>query len=82
MAFHKSVFEPNSLIFNLSWPSNEVLMHIALIYLFLGWKIKKEKHYDKNEYYMTNVFLCNKKVDKFLLDSCCGESLFQFVVRF
>jgi hypothetical protein len=30
MAFHKFEFEPNKLIFNLSWPSNEVSMPIAL----------------------------------------------------
>jgi hypothetical protein len=31
---------------------------------------------------VTIFFLCNKKVDKFLLDLCFGESSFQFLLRF
>jgi hypothetical protein len=38
MAFHKREFEPNSLIFNLSWPSNEVSMPIGLNFIFFGVK--------------------------------------------
>jgi hypothetical protein len=39
MAFHKGEFEPNSLIFNLSWQSNEVSMPIALnCFIFRGEK--------------------------------------------
>ncbi len=75
MTFHKREFEPNSLIFNLSWPSMAFQKPIAFFKKkTLGWKITKERHYDKNEYYVTNVFLCNKKVDKFLLDLCFGGS--------
>jgi hypothetical protein len=44
MAFHKREFEPNSLIFNLSWPSNEVSMPSALKNIFsFGVKNHKKK---------------------------------------
>jgi hypothetical protein len=42
MAFHKCEFELNSLIFNLSWPSNEVSMPIALKNKFF-WGEKSQK---------------------------------------
>jgi hypothetical protein len=58
-------------------------MPIALkAFFLLGWKVTKERHYDKNEYYVTNVFLYNKKVDIFFLDSCFGESSLQYALRF
>jgi hypothetical protein len=43
MAFHKREFEPNSLTFNLSWPSNEVSMPIALNCFFFGMKNHKRE---------------------------------------
>jgi hypothetical protein len=55
-------------------------MHVALkAILFLRWKITKNKHYNKSEYYVTSVFLFNKEVDKFFPNLCFGEISLQFV---
>jgi hypothetical protein len=49
--------------------------------LFLGWKITKEKPYNKSEYSMA-FFLFNKEVDKCFPNLCFGENSLQVALRF